>query len=131
VFGIVIAIVVGLPDYSHIVGNHLAGLVLAKFAQLYTQPTSWKEIKSDSTLFTPDFEALLQQSQTPDKVDDIEKIRKDLDETQETLHKTINDLLVRGQKLDDLADQSEDLGVFSREFLKRSESMNGGCCLLL
>eukprot|EP01108_Squamamoeba_japonica_P009772 TRINITY_DN927_c0_g1_i4.p3 TRINITY_DN927_c0_g1~~TRINITY_DN927_c0_g1_i4.p3 ORF type:complete len:142 (-),score=58.97 TRINITY_DN927_c0_g1_i4:47-472(-) len=85
---------------------------------------------SDATLHASEFDALLAKAQTPDAVDDVEKIRRDLDETQETLHTTIKDLLARGEKLDDLADQSEDLGVFSREFLKKSESMNA-CCLLL
>jgi synaptobrevin family protein YKT6 len=85
---------------------------------------------ADVYLFDAQFSALLLKAQTPEAVDDIEHIRKDLDATQETLHKTIKDLLVRGEKLDDLADQSEDLGMFSREFLKKSESMNA-CCNLL
>jgi synaptobrevin homolog YKT6 len=85
---------------------------------------------ADVFLFDAQFSALLLKAQTPEAVDDIEHIRKDLDATQETLHKTIKDLLVRGEKLDDLADQSEDLGMFSREFLKKSESMNA-CCNLL
>lgn len=40
------------------------------------------------------------QSQEPEQVDDVEKIRKDLDDTHDTLHKTISDLMVRGEKLE-------------------------------
>ena len=81
-------------------------------------------------MFASEFGELLAKAQQPDAVDGVEAIRRDLDDTQETLHRTIKDLLVRGEKLEDLAEQSDDLGMFSKEFLKKSESMNS-CCLLL
>lgn len=128
-------------EYPPRVAAHIAALALRQFRDLHSAAATaagggqsatvhWRSVSSDSPLFDAEFTQLLTKSQTPEAVDDIEHIRKDLDQTQETLHKTIKDLLVRGEKLDDLADQSEDLGVFSREFLKKSESMNQ-CCLLL
>ena len=120
-------VVLADQEYPGRVGLHVAQLAMARFQELQAGGTL---PDSDSTLHGAEFEALLAKSQTPDEVDDVEKIRRDLDETQETLHTTIKDLLERGEKLDDLADQSEDLGVFSREFLKKSESMNQ-CCLLV
>ena len=85
----------------------------------------------DADLVESRLAALLTKCQKPEDIDDVEKIFDELDSTRETLHNTIKDLLDRGEKLEDLADQSEDLGVFSREFLKKSESVNSCGCLVL
>jgi len=130
-----VAIVITDKEYPARVAASLAIQALRSFTDLYTQMTPaavapWSAVAADSLLFPSEFGALLVRAQQPEQVDDIEQIRKDLDQTQDALHKTIKDLLVRGEKLDDLAEQSDDLGVFSREFVKKSESLNQ-CCLLL
>jgi synaptobrevin family protein YKT6 len=119
-------------DYPSRVGVQVATIAISKFVELCnTAPAKkWTDATTDELLFTDQIAELLKQSQTPEKVDDIEKIRKDITDTQEILQKTVSDLLTRGEKLDDLANQSEDLGMFSKEYLKKSESMNS-CCLLL
>lgn len=127
------AAVLSDKEYPPRVAQHVVALALRAFldeSKSDSGATDWRTVAADSPRFDAQFSALLAKAQTPEAVDDIEHIRKDLDATQETLHKTIKDLLVRGEKLDDLADQSDDLGMFSREFLKKSESMNQ-CCLLL
>mmetsp|Transcript_20042 Transcript_20042/g.34302 ORF Transcript_20042/g.34302 Transcript_20042/m.34302 type:complete len:200 (+) Transcript_20042:106-705(+) len=124
------ALVLTDKEYPSRVGHRVTDLALKKFHELYKKEAAWSEITEDTLMFTSEFEALLKQSQEPEQVDDVEKIRKDLDDTHDTLHKTISDLMVRGEKLEDLAKDSEDLGMFSKQYMNKAEDLNS-CCLLL
>jgi synaptobrevin family protein YKT6 len=68
--------------------------------------------------------------QDPTKADAICKITKDLDETKEVLHKTIESVLERGEKLDSLVSQSEDLTKQSKMFYKEAKKTNA-CCKMM
>ena len=58
------------------------------------------------------------------------KISKDLDDTKEILHKTIDAVLERGEKLDNLVTQSEDLTKQSKMFYKEAKKTNA-CCKMM
>ena len=77
-------------------------------------------------------EALLRDYQDPTKVDKIAKVDKSLAETKEVLTKTIDAVLARGEKLDDLVDRSAELSASSKMFYKTAKSTNscvaGGRC---
>ncbi len=73
---------------------------------------------------------MIAQYQQPDKVDNIMQIEKDLDETKAVLVKSIDQLLVRGEKLEDLAQKSQDLSFQSKAFMKKSEDLNS-CCTII
>jgi synaptobrevin family protein YKT6 len=61
--------------------------------------------------------------QDPQQADSIMKIQKELDETKIVLHKTIESVLERGEKIDTLVEKSTDLSTQSRMFYtKVSES---------
>ena len=51
--------------------------------------------------------------------DKILKIQRELDETKVVLHKTIDSVLARGEKLDNLVDKSTNLSMASQMFYKR------------
>ena len=51
------------------------------------------------------------------QADKITKIQKDLDETTTVLHKTIESVLERGVKLDDLVDRLDSLLTIDRSFI--------------
>ena len=78
-------------------------------------------------------EALLRDYQDPTKVDKIAKVDKSLAETKEVLTKTIDAVLARGEKLDDLVDRSAELSASSKMFYKTAKSTNscvaGGRCV--
>jgi synaptobrevin family protein YKT6 len=65
--------------------------------------------------------------QTPQNIDSILRVQKDLEETKVILHQTISSLLVRGEKLDDLVAKSDQLGVQSKVFFKTAKKTNS-CC---
>ena len=57
--------------------------------------------------------------QDPAQADKLTKIQKDLDETKVILHQTIDSMLQRGEKLDDLVGKSHDLSMASQIFYKQ------------
>lgn len=65
--------------------------------------------------------------QDPAQADKLQKIQRDLDETKIILHKTIESVLDRGEKLDHLVDKSADLSMASQLFYKQARKANS-CC---
>lgn len=56
--------------------------------------------------------------QDPQQADSIMKIQKELDETKIVLHKTIESVLQRGEKIDDLVAKSDGLSSQSKMFYR-------------
>jgi len=69
----------------------------------------------------------LEKYQNPRDVDQITKIKEGLDETTQILHKSIDELLKRGEKLDDLVEKSGELSNQSKLFYKQAKKANS-CC---
>ena len=67
--------------------------------------------------------------QDPQEADKICKIQKQLDDTMNVMHQTIDKVLERGVKLDDLVERSKDLSGQSKMFYKTSKGMNS-CCVI-
>ena len=67
--------------------------------------------------FAPLVEAI-QKYQDPNEADKICKIQKELDDTMNVMHSTIDKVLERGVKLDDLVEKSKDLSGQSKMFYK-------------
>ena len=68
--------------------------------------------------------------QDPMAADKILKIQRELDDTKVVLHKTIDSVLARGEKLDNLVDKSTDLSLASQMFYKQARKQNQ-CCNLM
>lgn len=58
--------------------------------------------------------------QDPHQADSILRIQKELDETKIVLHKTIESVLQRGEKIDDLVQKSDGLSAQSKMFYRTS-----------
>lgn len=58
--------------------------------------------------------------QDPQQADSIMKIQKELDETKIVLHKTIESVLERGEKIDTLVAKSDGLSAQSKMFYSES-----------
>ena len=56
--------------------------------------------------------------------------QRELDETKVVLHKTIDSVLARGEKLDNLVDKSTDLSLASQMFYKQAKKQNQ-CCTMM
>lgn len=68
--------------------------------------------------------------QDPAQADKLTKIQRDLDETKVVLHKTIESMLERGEKLENLVDKSSDLSLASQMFYKQARKTNS-CCKMM
>ncbi|KAL8891150.1 MAG: hypothetical protein Q9215_001746 [Flavoplaca cf. flavocitrina] len=58
------------------------------------------------------------------------KIQKELDETKIVLHKTIESVLERGEKIDSLVEKSDGLSAQSKMFYKQAKQQNS-CCVIM
>jgi synaptobrevin family protein YKT6 len=63
-------------------------------------------------------------------VDQIMKIQKNLDETRDILHNTIDNVLQRGEKLEDLVERSGELSAQSKLFYREAKRANSCCSVV-
>lgn len=73
---------------------------------------------------------LLFKYQNPREADSMMKVQKELDETKVILHSTIESVLNRGEKLDDLVAQSDALSATSKQFYTTAKKTNSCCSIL-
>ncbi|KAG8920555.1 palmitoyltransferase [Tulasnella sp. 417] len=78
----------------------------------------------------PATKAYLAKYQDPKQADNIMKVQAELDETKIILHKTIESVLERGEKLDNLVDRSNALSAQSKMFYKTAKKQNS-CCVIM
>ncbi|CAL9206288.1 unnamed protein product [Musa hybrid cultivar] len=91
---------------------------------------SWRVQQTDSNQPWPFLTEAFTKFQDPAEADKLLKIQRDLDETKILLHKTIDSVLARGEKLDSLVEKSSDLSAASQMFYKQARKTNQ-CCTLL
>ena len=72
----------------------------------------------------PQLREYIQKYQDPQQADSIMKIQKELDETKIVLHKTIESVLERGEKIDSLVEKSDGLSAQSKMFYKQVNTVH-------
>ncbi|KAJ7426211.1 Synaptobrevin YKT6 [Willisornis vidua] len=73
---------------------------------------------SPATISYSALDGYLSKYQNPRDADPMTRVQAELDETKIILHNTMESLLERGEKLDDLVSKSEVLGAQSKAFYK-------------
>uniref|UniRef100_A0A7S1T0Q0 Uncharacterized protein n=1 Tax=Tetraselmis chuii TaxID=63592 RepID=A0A7S1T0Q0_9CHLO len=91
---------------------------------------AWKGTQVDSTEADEMLQAAIVKYQDPASADKLMQIQKDLDETKIILHKTIESVLERGEKLEQLVDKSSDLSMASQMFYRQAKKTNS-CCKMM
>jgi synaptobrevin family protein YKT6 len=114
-------------EYPARVAFVLLGQLLDEFAA--SVGDSWMTCTVHESIAYPPLDEYLQKYQDPSAADKITKIQKDLDETTQILHKTIDSVLERGVKLDSLVERSNDLSAQSKMFYKQAKKTNS-CCVI-
>lgn len=82
---------------------------------------------TEQTIHFTQLPVYINQYQDPKQADPLLRMQDDLDETKIILRNTIEQVLVRGEKLDDLVSKSEDLSAQSKAFYKTAKKTNS-CC---
>ncbi|KAJ1500831.1 palmitoyltransferase [Coelomomyces lativittatus] len=135
--------------HCHVSPDHLGGVVVTDkeypmrvafsfikkamddFSAKYPSPSSWKQItvvKASQDL--PSLKLQLNKYQDPHEADNLLKVQKELDETKVILHKTIDSVLQRGEKLDDLVNRSNALSMQSKAFYSAAKKTNKCCSMM-
>jgi len=82
-----------------------------------------------SSISFPNCKTYVEKYQDPRQADSIMKVQAELDETKIILHKTIESVLQRGEKLDNLVERSNNLSMQSKMFYKTAKKQNS-CCVI-
>jgi len=118
-------VVISDHEYPSRVSHTLITKVLDEFSQIIPA-SSWPDLTERDITF-PQLNTYLAKYQNPCEADAMTKIQSDLDETKIILHNTIEAVLERGEKLDDLVAKSEGLSIQSKAFYKTARKTNS-CC---
>ena len=102
--------------------------VLDDYVEKFGQ--NWRNHTADTNEGNPILEAALREYQDPSKADNLLRVQKELDETKIVLHKTIDSVLARGEKLDNLVAKSSDLSMASQMFYRTARKQNQ-CCKMM
>lgn len=108
----------------------LINKILEEYLLLHPQ-NEWANVTASTpALEYAALEQYLKKYQDPTQADLIMKVQQELDETKIVLHKTIESVLQRGEKLDSLVDKLEALLSSSRMFYKQAKKTNS-CCVIV
>lgn len=87
----------------------------------------WKSFTEDQNITVPSLAQDLIKYQKPEEHDSLLKIQKNLDEIRDVMVRNIDEVLKRGETLDDLMQRSEDLSGVAYQFYKGAKRQNQ-CC---
>ncbi|KAK7743131.1 palmitoyltransferase [Cytospora paraplurivora] len=119
----VCGIIISDHAYPALVAHQLLSKVVDEF--LESNPRSSWETGEPKLVF-PALKGYIEKYQA----DSILKIQKELDETKIVLHKTIESVLQRGEKIDDLVQKSDGLSAQSKMFYQQAKKTNS-CCVIM
>ncbi|XP_076845061.1 synaptobrevin homolog YKT6-like [Brachyhypopomus gauderio] len=122
------AVLIADSEYPQRVCFSLLDKVLDEFSR-QVDDREWSTGTPDSIRF-PLLDEYLSKYQNPREADAITRLQAEVDETKIILHNTMDSLLQRGEKLDDLVQKSEDLGQTSKTFYKTARKHNS-CCKMM
>ncbi|KAI1465609.1 putative snare protein [Daldinia caldariorum] len=122
----VCGIIMSDHQYPALVAHQLLSKIVDEFLSAHPR-SSWS---SGQQVSMPELKDYLAKYQDPHQADSILKIQRELDETKITLHKTIESVLQRGEKIDDLVAKSDGLSSQSKMFYQQAKKQNS-CCVLM
>ncbi|PPJ57374.1 hypothetical protein CBER1_01421 [Cercospora berteroae] len=123
----VCGIIISDHEYPKLVAHQLLSKILDEFLSKF--PKSAWENSNGEVPFTQLKEYIVKY-QDPQQADSIMKIQKELDETKIVLHKTIESVLERGEKIDSLVAKSDGLSAQSKMFYTQAKKQNS-CCVVM
>ncbi|PAV17709.1 snare YKT6 [Pyrrhoderma noxium] len=104
--------------------------VLTKSIETFSNKVPTSSFSNPSSIDFPDLKEFLANYQDPRNADSIMKLQQELDETKIVMHQTIESVLKRGEKLEDLVARSDALGAQSKRFYVTAKKQNS-CCVVM
>ncbi|KAI9926129.1 palmitoyltransferase [Aspergillus wentii] len=125
----VTGVIVTNGEYPALVAHQLLSKVVDEFLAKYPR-TSFSDTREENSCPLPQLKEYIVKFQDPSQADSIMKIQKELDETKIVLHKTIESVLERGEKIDSLVAKSDGLSAQSKMFYTQAKKQNS-CCVIM
>nr|XP_045017201.1 synaptobrevin homolog YKT6-like [Jaculus jaculus] len=126
--GSLAGVVIVDSEYPSRVAFTLLEKVLEEFSEQVDR-IDWP-LGSPATIQYTALDGYLSRYQNPRDADPMSKVQAELDETKIILHNTMESLLERGEKLDDLVSKSEVLGTQSEAFYKTARKQHSCCAVM-
>ncbi|CCW62065.1 unnamed protein product [Phytomonas sp. EM1] len=126
-----VAIAISDVEYTGRVAFTLLSDILPLFQNTFRGKYSNVDGKPDNFLPWQHLQDTLVKYQKPEEVDKILKIKKDIEDTKVVMYNAIDQIIERGNKIDDLVAKSEDLGMASKTFYSQAKKTNSGCCVVM
>ncbi|KAL2005143.1 hypothetical protein VTN00DRAFT_2993 [Thermoascus crustaceus] len=117
-------------DYPALVAHQLLSKVVDEFLSKYPRTAYSDPSLRENSCPLPQLKEYIVKYQDPNQADSIMKIQKELDETKIVLHKTIESVLERGEKIDSLVAKSDGLSAQSKMFYTQAKKQNS-CCIIM
>ena len=116
-------------DYDERAAYTLLNKLIMEFRDTF-QPTGilQQNLTADHPVTFAQLEVYLREWQNPMEADKLLKIEKELQEVQDIVHKNLQDLLKRGEAMEELMARSNDLNTASVSFYKKAKKANTRCC---
>jgi synaptobrevin family protein YKT6 len=121
-------LIISDAEYPALVAHQLLSKVVDEF--LSSNPRSSYSSPSIKERPFPQLKDYLVKYQDPAQADSIMKVQRELDETKIVLHKTIESVLERGEKIDSLVAKSDGLSAQSKMFYQQAKKQNS-CCVVM
>lgn len=119
-------VVITDKEYPPRVAFSLLNKILDEFTTRYPSSSAWST--PEQTPY-PELQEYISTYQDPKQGDTIMKVQRELDETKIILHKTIESVLERGEKMESLVERSDVLSSQSKMFYKTAKKQNS-CCVI-
>ncbi|KAF9426300.1 palmitoyltransferase [Podila epigama] len=121
----VAGVVITDKEYPPRVAFSLLNKILDEFTTRFPNSSTW----TPEACSYPELQQYIVTYQDPKQGDTIMKVQRELDETKIILHKTIESVLERGEKMESLVERSDVLSSQSKMFYKTAKKQNS-CCII-
>ncbi|KAL7648942.1 UNVERIFIED_CONTAM: hypothetical protein RMT77_000877 [Armadillidium vulgare] len=118
-------VVISDHEYPFRVAHNMINKVLDDFS-VKVPAHLWASTEASAIPYN-DLPATLAKWQNPREADALTRVQEEVEETKIIMHNTIESILERGEKLDDLVVKSEMLTMQSKAFYKTARKTNA-CC---
>ncbi|CAP81029.1 Pc12g14020 [Penicillium rubens Wisconsin 54-1255] len=126
----VAGVIVTDGDYPALVAHQLLGKIVDEFLAKHPRTAFSDPSLRENACPLPQLKEYIVKYQDPSQADSIMKIQQELDETKIVLHKTIESVLERGEKIDSLVQKSDGLSAQSKMFYTQAKKQNS-CCIVM
>ncbi|KIX02525.1 uncharacterized protein Z518_08466 [Rhinocladiella mackenziei CBS 650.93] len=124
----IVGIIISDAEYPALVAHQVLSKIIDEFTS--QNPRSSYLSPSVTSRPFPQLKEYLVKYQDPNQADSIMKVQRELDETKIVLHKTIESVLERGEKIDSLVAKSDGLSAQSKMFYQQAKKQNS-CCVVM